>query len=152
MSPEVWQAAKTIIVATAADLNVPVDLPNEDFSPPAPPALWVSTDIGGEASQTIELGNLTWVERGSVWIHVMASLNTGIDTALAYRKAFSVAFRADTPTPPGLYWRDHAFDPMSADDGLWRRLSLIVRYDFDDRLVPTQFASARLAGAGAEIG
>lgn len=149
MSPEVWSAAKDIIVATAAGLGTPVAMPNEDFSPPHPPSLWVSTDLGGEASETIELGGITWIERGAVWIHVMAPLNIGIDLALHYRKAFSVAFRADTsPAVPGLYWRDHSFDPLGADDGVWRRLSLIVRYEFDDRLANSEIGSAVMSGGG----
>src|ERR1044072_7570252 len=149
MSPEVWSAAKGIILNTATGLGVPVELPNERFAPPHPPSIWISTDLGGEASETIELGGLTWIERGAVWIHVMAALNIGVDLSLAYRKAFSVAFRRGVPTLQGLHWRDHSFDPLGADDGVWRRLSVAVRYEFDDRLSDSESASAQLGGSGS---
>ena len=149
MSPEVWSAAKAIILDTASGLGVSVELPNERFSAPQPPSIWVSTDLAGEASETIELGSLTWIERGSVWIHVMAALNIGVDLALAYRKSFSVAFRGDVPTLQGLHWREHSFDPLGADDGVWRRLSLAVRYEFNDRLSESSLASAELGGSGS---
>jgi hypothetical protein len=150
VSPEVWQECRTIIAATADEYQLPVEYPNDDFTVPEPLNAWVSIDIGGDAAETIELGNLSWIERGSVWIHIMVPFNSGIVDGLTWRKAFSTAFRASTPTTPGLFWRDHSFDPLSPDDGPWRRLTLIVRYDYDDRVTTAHLAlaRARLTGAG----
>ena len=146
VSPEVWTDAKAIIEATALDLALPLDLPNEDFTTPEPPAAWVSIDVGGDAAETIELGGLTWEERGAIWVHCMLPFNSGIADGLAWRKAFSVAFRAAQPTVEGLYYRDHSFDPLSSDDGVWRRLSLVVRYEYDDRLTNNMLARAKFEG------
>lgn len=132
MSPEVYQDVKLILTATATSLSLPMELPNEGFSPPEPTNTWVSIDVGGDAAETIELGNLTWLENGAVWIHLMIPLGNGIEAALAQRKSFSVAFRATPPTVEGLHYRDQTFEPLGADDGVWRRLTLIVRYDYND--------------------
>lgn len=149
MSPEVWLDARAIILDTAANYGLAVELPNEDFDMPNPPSSWISIDLGGDASETLEIGNRWWEERGAIWVHVMVPFNSGVIDGLTWRKAFSVAFRGAVPTVEGLYYRDHAFDPLGADDGIWRRLSLIVRYEFDDILVNTQLAHARMAAAAA---
>lgn len=140
MSPDVWNDAKPIIAATAAAVTdnnggpLLVEWPNESFSVPDPPNAWLSIDIGGEAAEALELGGKYWEERGAIYLHLMLPMFNGVDKGLAWRKAFSVAFRAAVPSTQGLYYDSHSFDPLGPDDGVWRRLTLIVRYRFTDLL------------------
>jgi hypothetical protein len=142
MSPEVYLDARAVIEGALADLannSPPViispEWPNELFEPPEPLQPWLSIDIGGDVAETIELGGRTWEETGAIWLHFMLPIGIGIEDGLTWRKAFSVAFRDAIPTVEGLYYRDHVFDPLGAEDGVWRRLSLIIRYEFNDILL-----------------
>jgi hypothetical protein len=142
VSPEVWLDAKAVIDATLTGLasnSPPViifpEYPNELFEPPEPIQTWLSIDIGGDVAEPIELGGKTWEETGAIWLHLMLPIGDGIENGLTWRKAFSVAFRAAIPTVQGLYYRDQSFDPLGAEDGVWRRLSLIIRYEFNDILI-----------------
>jgi hypothetical protein len=151
MSPEVYADVKIIIAAEAAALGLPVQWPNIDFRTPPPPSLWLTIDLAAESSETIELGNRQWEERGSIWLHVMISLNSGIELALAYRKSLANAFRVAVPTTIGLYYGAHTYDPLSPDDGVWRRLSVAVSYRYYDTNTPEVRANAAFAG-GADVG
>jgi hypothetical protein len=148
MSPEVYESAKAIITAQANSLGLTVQWPNLDYAPPMPPGIWVSIDTAAESAETIELPNDQWLERGSIWIHTMLPIGIGIEQGLTYRKAFANAFRAAEPTTAGLHYAEHAYDPLSADDGLWRRLSLAVAYRYYDLMIPPVQASASFAGGG----
>ena len=150
MSPEVYSDVKLIIAAEAAALGIPVQWPNIDFRPPSPPSLWLTIDLAAEASETIELGNKHWEEQGAIWLHVMISLNSGIELALAYRKSLANAFRAAVPTTIGLYYGSHAYDPLSPDDGVWRRLSVAISYRYYDINTADVHANAAFTG-GADL-
>jgi hypothetical protein len=136
MSPEVWADALPRIQATATGLGILVALPNEDFTGrPNPPAPWLDIEAAAESAQTLEMGGRIWEEEGSLFLHLMIPVGTGITAGLTMRKAFSVAFRAVSDAINGLYYRGgQAFDPLGpgSDDGVYRRLSLIVRYSFQD--------------------
>ena len=73
MSPDVWQAARALIEERAIALNLPVQWPNADFVTPPPPSLWLAIDLAAESAEAIELGIHTWMETGSVWLHLMSS-------------------------------------------------------------------------------
>lgn len=146
MSPEVYADVKLIIAAEATALGLPVQWPNIDFTPPAPPSLWLTIDLAAEASETIELGNKQWEEQGAIWLHVMIGLNSGIELALSYRKALANAFRSAIPTTVGLYYGSHAYDPLSPDDGVWRRLSVAISYRYYDINTADVHGSAAFPG------
>lgn len=136
MSPEVWKDVKTLITQEAARQNLTVEWPNEMLSRNSTAtASWVAVEVAAESAEAYELGGAVWDERGTIWLHIMIPMGEGIDTALAQRKAFSVAFRLAQPIE-GLYYRDHAFDPLGQEDGVYRRLSLMVRYEFTDIVNP----------------
>lgn len=152
-SPEVYADVKRIITAEAASLGLPVQWPNIDFTPPSPPSIWLTIDLAAEASEPYELGIGSWMERGSVWLHVMLAWGTGIDYGLQLRKALSNTFRFAQPGVSGLVYREHSFDPLSQDDGLWRRLSLAVAYTFSDIPIGASAnAQAALHGSSAASG
>lgn len=136
MSPLVWDDVLPRIVAAAAAAGLTVEIPNEDPGPrPVPPQPWLDIEVAADASNPIEMGGAIWEERGQVFLHVMIPVGTGIRDGLAYRKALSVAFRAVSGAPDGLVYRQgQAFDPMGpgTDDGVYRRLTLIIRYDYQD--------------------
>ncbi len=152
MSPDVWKDAKAVIADTAAQLNIPVEWPNEMLARPSGTATWLAVEGAAESAESYELGNTVWDEHGTIWLHIMIPIGLGIDIALAQRKAFSVAFRVTSPTP-GLYYRAHAFDPLGPDDGMYRRLSLLVRYEWTDLVNPNVvFAEAAFHGFGSRTG
>jgi hypothetical protein len=141
MTPEVWDDARARIATVAADLGLPVAWPNEDGQTwVAPPVPWLEIEASSAASAPIEIGGGIWREDGTIWLHLMLPLGTGIRDGLVQRKAFSAAFRSDggalPGAPVGLFYRDHTFDPLGADDGVYRRLSLLIHYDYQDIVTP----------------
>jgi hypothetical protein len=118
---------------------LPVSWPNEDpGSRTSPPSPWLDIELQAETTFAYELGGGIWRENGAIWLHVMIPVGTGMVTGLTIRKALSVAFRDainQTDTIGLIYDPDQAFDPAGqSDDGVFRRLSLIVRYHFEDLL------------------
>lgn len=135
MSPEVWSDVKPRLQAIATQHGVRVEWPNEALTGTDNiVATWVSIETGAESAGRIELGRDVWEEFGAVFIHVMVPAGSGIEDALALRKAFSVAFRGITPNTIGLNYRDQSFDPLGPSYGVYRHLSLTVRYEFTDIL------------------
>jgi hypothetical protein len=137
MSPIVWQDVLPRVQTAAAAIGLVVSLPNEDAGPRAiPPAPWLDIEVAAESAGAMEMGGRLWLERGSIFLHVMIPVGTGVLPGLTLRKALSVAFRNVQNAPAGLiYSREgQAFDPMGpgTDDGVYRRLTLIVRYDYQD--------------------
>lgn len=136
MSPEVWDDMLPRILAAAASLGLPVLMPNEDAGErPNPPAPWIDLEVSANSSETIELGGRIWNEEGTIWIHVMVPVGTGIATGLALRKGMANAFRVVPDPIMGLVYRNEmAMDPAgpATDDGVYRPLTLLVRYHFQD--------------------
>lgn len=136
MSPVVWADCLPRILAAAATIGISVELPNEDAGPrPVPPAPWLDIEAAAETADPIELGAQIWEEHGSIFLHLMIPVGSGISDGLAMRKTFSTAFRAVSGAPLGLVYRNgQAFDPLGpgTDDGVYRRLTLIVRYIYQD--------------------
>lgn len=136
MSPVVWNDALPRILAAAASVNLIVELPNEEAGPrPVPPQPWLDIEVAADAAMPLEMGGAIWEEHGQIFLHVMIPVGSGILDGLTIRKALSVAFRAVSGAPNGLVYRQgQAFDPMGpgTDDGVYRRLSLIIRYDYQD--------------------
>jgi hypothetical protein len=137
MSPEVWVDALPRIVAAAASAGLPMMRPNEDPLPrPVPPAPWLDVEAAAESAAPIELGGQIWEERGIIFLHILIPVGSGLMAGLVARKALSVAFRTVTDAIPGLYYNHdgHGFDPMGppGDDGVYRDLTLIIRYRFQD--------------------
>lgn len=136
MSPLVWDDVLPRVVAAATAAGLIIEVPNEDAGPrPSPPAPWLDIEVAAESAAPMEMGAHIWEERGSIFLHVMIPLGTGIRDGLVARKALSVAFRDVTGTPNGLVYRTgQSFDPMGpgSDDGVYRRLTLIIRYDYQD--------------------
>jgi hypothetical protein len=136
MSPAVWDDVLPRILAAAASLGLLVVLPNEDAGErPNPPAPWLDLEISANSSETIELGGAIWNEEGTIWLHVMVPVGTGIATGLALRKGLANAFRGVTDSVVGLVYRNEmAMDPAgpATDDGVYRPLTLLIRYHFQD--------------------
>jgi Bacteriophage related domain of unknown function len=136
VSPEVWDDALPRIQAAAASIALSVELPNEDAGPrPMPPAPWLDIEVAAQGAEPIEIGGKIWEERGQIFLHVMIPVGTGLRAGLVLRKTLSEAFRAVTDAPAGLVYRDgQDFDPLGpgTDDGVYRRLSLVVRYIYQD--------------------
>jgi hypothetical protein len=96
--------------------------------------------VSSDTSGPIQLGGDTWEEHGQIFIFLMIPIGSGMRKWLDYMDAFEVAFRGLRPgmTPEGLtYSENQSSDPLqwTMDDGMYRRLPLIVRYKFQDRLI-----------------
>ena len=139
MSPEVWDDCIPRIQAVATQLGISFEMPNEPPGPrPTPDQTWLDIEVASQSSAAIELGDDVWMENGQIFLHLMVPIGTGWRDALVKAKAFQVAFRGiNTTTPAGLVYRDNqSSDPMAnKDDGMYRRLSVIVNYKFQDKLV-----------------
>ena len=139
MSPEVWDDCIPRIEAVAAQLGISMEMPNEAAGPrPTPPQTWIDVEVAAQTAGPIQIGYDAWREEGQIFIHLMVPIGQGLRPTLVQRKAFSVAFRGiNTMTPEGLNYSDEqSMDPLGpgGDDGVYRRLTLIVRYTFDDKL------------------
>jgi len=139
MSPEVWDDCIPRIQAVATQLGITVEMPNEDAGQrPSPPQTWIDIEVAAQTAGPIQIGYDAWREEGQIFIHLMVPIGQGLRPTLVQRKAFSTAFRGiNTVTPEGLnYTDDQSMDPLGpgGDDGVYRRLTLIVRYTFDDKL------------------
>lgn len=141
MSPEVWDDAIPRIVAVAATLGLHVEMPNEDAGPrPSPPATWVDIAVAANTAGPMQIGYDAWEEHGQIFINLMVPVGAGLRDGLVQRKTFSTAFRGINYTgqiPVGLNYSDEqSMDPLgpSVDDGVYRPLTLIVRYTWQDRL------------------
>lgn len=132
MSPEVWQEVRALIRQAAAAIDVPVEFPNERMPGGAAsmPPFWFAIDIGADTSAKIELGADVWEEHGTIWLHLMMPVNAGVEVGLLYCRALSLAFRNAQPGLEGLYYRDHSVQPLGPEEGVSRRLSLLVRYSY----------------------
>lgn len=139
MSPEVWDDCIPRIQAVATQLGITFEMPNEEAGQrPSPPQPWLDIEVASQSSAAIELGDDAWVEDGQIFLHLMIPIGTGWRDALVKAKAFEVAFRGiNTTTPEGLVYRDNqSSDPMAnKDDGMYRRLTVIVNYKFYDKLI-----------------
>lgn len=138
MSPAVFDDFVPRVQAVAAALGISIVLPNEDSSSirPIPPAPWLDIEVSAQASTAIELGGGVWDEQGTIWLHLMIPVGAGMRDGLVMRKALANSFRGITDAAVGLAYRnDMAMDPMGpgSDDGVYRRLSLLIRYHFQDR-------------------
>lgn len=139
MSPEVFDDCMPRIQAVATQLGITLEMPNEIAGPrPSPPQPWVDVEVAAQSAGPMQIGYDAWNEEGQIFIHVMVPIGTGMRDALVQRKAFSTAFRGiNVTTPDGLsYSDDQSMDPLGpgGDDGVYRRLTLIVRYLWQDRL------------------
>jgi hypothetical protein len=147
MSPEIWDDARARITAACSALvpPLPVQWPNEDKIDTTgggngnngslgQPIMWLDIEAAGAGSDIIEITGRIWKEDGTIFLHLMIPLNTGIRDGLIIRKTLSEAFRFVTDQPPGLFYRSQDFDPLGPDtgDGSFMRLSLLVRYDYQD--------------------
>src|SRR5690348_13637031 len=141
MSPAVWDDAIPRVLAAAATLGLHVEMPNEEVGERPrgsnfQPSPWLDIEVDAESAGSIEIGGAIWDEHGSIFLHVMIPIGTGMRDGLVMRKALSVAFRGITDATEGLIYRnDQSFDPLgpAGDDGVYRRLTLIVRYHYQDR-------------------
>jgi hypothetical protein len=141
VSPEVWANAAPLIAAAAAAMvpPLPIAWPNEDPGPrPSPPAPWLDIELQAQSTYAYELGGNIWRENGTIWLHVMIPVGSGMTQGLTIRKTLSVAFRqvqGDSGLEGLYYDPDHSMDPaVGTDDGIYRRLSLLCRYHFEDKL------------------
>jgi hypothetical protein len=140
MSPEVFDDFVPRVQAAATTLGIGVALPNEDASSirPVPPAPWLDIEVSAQATTAIELGGTVWDEQGTIYLHLMIPVGVGMRDGLVMRKALATTFRGITDAAVGLAYRnDMAMDPMGpgTDDGVYRRLSLLVRYHYQDMSV-----------------
>ena len=139
MSPEVWVDVRQRIAAVAGSMGLRVTWPNEDAAPPVgvaepQPKPFLDIEVSGQLVEPVEIPSLIWQEQGTVFLHLMCPVGTGIDPWLAVRKQFALAFRQVIGAPEGLHYWDMSFDPFGAstDDGVFRALTLIVRYYYQD--------------------
>jgi hypothetical protein len=139
MSPEVWDDCIPRIQAVADAQGITFEMPNEPaLQRPQPPQPWLDIEVASQSSVQMEIGDDAWIEEGQIYLHLMIPIGTGWRPALVMAKAFQVCFRGiNKTTPPGLVYRDNqSSDPMAnKDDGMYRRLSVIVNYKFQDKLV-----------------
>jgi hypothetical protein len=136
-SPDVWDDVSARVLAAAAALSpsIPVAMPNEEFERPDPPNYWIGLDTIAHTTTPIELTGGMWQESGTVLVHVMLPVFTGIRAGLVIRKAISNAFRNVADAPAGLIYRDgQMLDSLGipSDDGIYRPLSLAVNYIWQD--------------------
>jgi hypothetical protein len=136
MSPQVWADARPRIQAVIAAQGIAASWPNEDFTRPDQPAIWLAVEFSSNADVPIEIGANTWQENGALLLHLMLPRGVGIDKALALKDALSVAFRGVTDAAIGLAYREQSTDPIAdgTDDGIYRRMSLWVRYAYQSQL------------------
>lgn len=144
MSPDVWNDAKPRIAAAAATQSCAVQYPNERLDAPQNISgdgditllPFIAIDFEGIVTEPVELKGGVWQENGTIWIHVMVPVATGIDAGLAIRKAMSNAFRSVSDAALGVVYRDgQRIDPLGSptDDGQYRPLSIGVNYIYYDR-------------------
>lgn len=134
-SPEVWADARARLEAAAPGLGVAFAWPNEEFTLPADPsALWVAVEIAGDLAELVELGGGAWAETGSLYLHVMVPVGSGLTDGLMLRKRLALLFRG-VAEPGGPAWYDARMDLAGPpdDSGLYRPLSLAIAYRFQDR-------------------
>lgn len=133
MSPEVWADARRLILDGNAQLAQPVPIawPNERFEDPEPPVPFIFVEGRGDTSEPYELGGGVWVEDGAVLLHIAVPTGSGIERGIAIRKAASGWFRGLPPRP--VVYEGFSLDPGAMDeDGNWYRLTLRVRYRYQD--------------------
>lgn len=133
-SPDVWTDAKARITAYAAAKPITVAWPNEPFVKPEPPAPWLAVEAYGDGSDPIELGlEAAWLEEGSIDVHVMIPVGSGISTGLAIRKEVQDLFRGIEPA--ALIYDGSALNRLgpTADDKLYRPLTVRIFYRYQSR-------------------
>lgn len=139
MTPEVWDDARARIDAAARALLIAVNWPNESVGErPDPPTMWIDIEAAAESSNDIEIAGTMWDEQGQIYIHLMVPVGTGVREGFRVRMLLSDAFLGVTDGPEGLSYRNgRSFDLMGppGDDGVYRRLTLIVRYHYQSVLV-----------------
>ena len=155
MSPEVWDDVRQRVAAVADPIGLRVVWPNEDAAPPVgvanpQPKPFLDVEVAGQLMETLEITAVIWQEDGVIYLHLMVPTGTGIRDGLVLRKQFSTAFRQVTDQPEGLIYRDQTFDPLGAstDDGVFRALTLIIRYTYQDITVTTQAAETAAVAFG----
>lgn len=136
MSPEVFDDCIPRIKAVGEALGIGVREPNGDFTPqPSPPATWIDIEFATNSAGPIQIGYDAWEEKGQIFIHLMVPVGTGMRDALVQCKALQVAFRGiNMTTAEGLSYSDDQSTVSGGDDGTYRPLTLIVIYQFQDRL------------------
>lgn len=136
MSPEVWDDAYPRIAAVATSLGISLKRPIENpVARPHPVAMWAEIGIGGDDGESIEIGGAQWDEAGSIFIHLLIPEGSDIRVALVASQQFRNAFRGVTDAAAGVLYRGGQSFIMEQDEtpGLYRRLTRIVRYHFQDR-------------------
>jgi hypothetical protein len=131
MSPEVWADAEALIRDGATQIGLPVAWPNQRFADPEPPAPFLAVEGMGDGAEPYELGGGIWIEDGAVVLHILVPVGTGVARGLELRKAAAGWFRGLPPRP--VVYDSFVLDPGGMDeDGNWYRLSLRVRYRYQD--------------------
>lgn len=133
-SPEVWTDAKARILAYATAKPITVAWPNEAFTKPEPPAPWLAVEAYGDGSDPIELGiEAAWIEEGSIDVHVMVPVGSGISTGLTIRHEVQDLFRGIEPT--SLIYDGASLNRLGpvADDGVYRPLTVRIFYRYQSR-------------------
>nr|WP_314074427.1 phage tail terminator-like protein [uncultured Roseococcus sp.] len=136
-SPVPWADARARIEAAISGpdaplAGLPVEWPNEDFTPP--PGAWLSIETDGEGMSPIEMGQLgAWTERGNHTIHVMTPVGTGCELGLAIAKALSNLFRNVSAEGGALlYQRQLLLPGGQMDNGNWWITPFVVRWQYTD--------------------
>mgnify|MGYP000458614579 CR=1 FL=1 len=133
-SPDVWTDARARIEAYATAKPIAVAWPNERFTKPQPPAPWLAVETYGDGSEPIELGrDAAWIEEGSIDVHVMVPVGSGVAAGLAIRKEVQDLFRGIEPA--ALTYDGAALNRLGpvADDGVYRPLTVRIFYRYQSR-------------------
>lgn len=133
-SPDVWTDAKARLLAYATAKPITVAWPNEAFTKPEPPAPWLAVEAYGDGSEPIELGrDAAWIEEGSIDVHVMVPVGSGVAAGLAIRKEVQDLFRGIEPDE--LVYDGAALNRLGpvADDGVYRPLTVRIFYRYQSR-------------------
>lgn len=130
-SPAPWNDARAKL--GAAGLGVPIAWPNEPFSNPEPPALWVAVEMTGDVLAPIELAsNGAWQEEGRLYAHVMTPAGWGSDQARALAKSIANVFRGLPPAPVVYYGASIGAGQVADPEGAWWRLTVVIDWRYQD--------------------
>lgn len=134
-TPTPWADARSRIEALGFDAAA-IEWPNEPFTRPAPPALWLAVEMTGESSAPIELGPQGgWRESGYLGVHIYTPAGQGTHEARTLAEQISDAFRS-VATGPVSYHRMRIGDGIAEEtDGAYWRLSVEVDYRYTSHVV-----------------
>lgn len=106
--------------------------PNEPFSQPEPPAIWVAMEATGDVLNPIELPAKVYREEGTIYFHVMCPANWGSDLARTLAKNIANIFRGLPPRAVIYRGGSIGHGAIADTQGGWWMLTVAQDYVYDD--------------------